>query len=134
MVGIMADGIARAGFDVDLRFGQEREVAFSEVLVIRGGHYLELKSDQKASSTGNIFVEYRQHGRPSGISTTIAPWWTIEVLDNVFVTMRTDRLKALVKQAAKEPSRRVHGGDNNLYSGVLVPVEWLLAPWREAAA
>lgn len=128
----MADGVAREGFDIDLRFGQEREIRLAEVLLIRKGHHLELKSDQKAASTGNIFVEYRQHGRPSGISTTKAEWWTVEVLENTFVTLPVTRMRALVKLASEDRTRRIKGGDNNAYSGVLVPVEWLVRPWSEA--
>jgi hypothetical protein len=129
----MSEGRARSGWDIDLRFGQERETSLAECLMIRGGNHLELKSDQQACTTGNVFVEYRQHGRESGISVTKAHWWTIEVLPNVFVTMPTARMKALVKRAAAEPGRKTPGGDFNAYSGVLVPVVWLLQPWQEAA-
>ena len=127
MVGIMADGIAREGFDIDLRFGQERETTFAEILMIRGGNHVELKSDQKAHVTGNVFVEYRQHGRESGIATTKAHWWTVEVLPDVFVTLPTSRMKALMKAVGK----RTSGGDYNAYRGCLVPVKYLVQPWTD---
>lgn len=128
----MADGLAREGFDIDLRFGQERELTFAEVLLIRDGHFLELKSDQRARSTGNVFVEYRQHGRPSGIATTDSHWWTVEVEDDVFVTMPTRRMRALASAAVKS-GRKTMGGDGNAYEGALVRVEDLVLLWREAA-
>lgn len=118
----------RPEFDIDLLFGQEREVTFAEALMIRGGHRLELKSDQAARATGNVFVEFRQRTGPSGISTSTADWWTIELDDNVFVTMKRERLHALSRQAYRLKGS-VTGGDNENV-GVLVPVDWLLRPWR----
>lgn len=120
----------RPEFDIDLRFGQEREVTFAEVLMIRGGHYLELKSDRAARVTGNAFVEFKQRTGPSGIATSTAPWWTLEIDDDVFVTMRRERLHALARQAYNLNGEKAGGDNGNV--GVLVPVEWLVRPWREA--
>lgn len=97
-----------------------------------GGHHLELKSDQKARETGKVFVEFKQHGRASGIATTQSQWWTVEVETDVFVTVKTERLKALAREAWKDPRNRKRGGDHDAYEGILVPVEWLTRPWRSA--
>lgn len=114
----------RPQFDIDLRFGQSRELSFAEVLMIRGGHLLELKSDQKCASTGNVFVEYEQQGKPSGVRTTESHWWTTEVANNVFVTMPTETLLNLARLYWHT---RRPGGDNNNW-GVLVPVTDLVKP------
>jgi hypothetical protein len=126
VVGTVTRGIARAGFDADLAFGKARERRFREVLDLRAGHHLELKADQRAASTGNIFVEYRQHGRQSGIAITDCTWWTTEVVADVFVTQRTERLKELARRAYRDPGNRRAGGDYNAYDGILVPVFWLV--------
>lgn len=119
----MADGLARAGFDIDLLDGKAREDAFAYVLLKAK---VEHKSDEKCRITGNVFVEYRQKGRPSGLATTTAEWWAIEFDKDSWLLMPTERLRALARQAYKDPRRRVSGGDNNQYEGVLIPVEWLV--------
>ena len=122
----MTRDLARAGFDADLQFGKERERVFREVLDLRTGHYLELKSDQRAADTGNVFIEYRQHGRPSGIAITACEWWTTEVVQDVFITMRTARMKELARRSYRVSERRRQGGDYNAYDGILVPVPELV--------
>lgn len=122
----MTRGVARAGFDADLAFGKDRERVFREVLDLREGHFLELKSDQRAADTGNVFVEYSQHGRPSGIAITECSWWTTEVVGDVFVTQRMQRMKELARRAFRHPDRRRAGGDFNAYEGILVPTFWLV--------
>ena len=124
----MADGLAREGFDLDLAFGEARESAF--VAALRDCR-VECKSDQKARISGHVFIEYKQHGRPSGIATTVARWYSIEVDDDKWVTLRTSELKALCEAAIKA-GKSVSGGDNKAYLGALVPVEWLTRRWREA--
>lgn len=120
----MANGIARAGFDIDLRDGKAREDAFAYV-VLRAR--VEVKSDQIARRTGNVFVEYQQKGRPSGIATTEADWWAFEVNDDCFVLVPTERVKLVADYVmANCPDKRKDGGDYNMYKGVAVPVNWLL--------
>ncbi len=120
----MTDGVAREGFDIDLRHGEAREQAFVHV-VLRAR--VEHKSDGACRHTGNVFVEYRQKGRPSGISLTEADWYAFEVDDNVWVFLPTARLRALVKLAGQQ-GRTAPGGDFNQYMGALIPREWLIEP------
>jgi hypothetical protein len=122
----MSDGLAREGFDKDLAFGESRESAFVQAITRAR---VEVKSDQKARSTGNVFIEYRQKGRPSGIATSEAEWWAIEVDDDVFITVRRSKLKALARQAIAT-GKHTAGGDFDEYDGALVPVVWLVQPWR----
>lgn len=132
----MAGGVGRGdpAFDIKLAQGHLREASFEELLRIRGGHALELKSDAAAVRTGHAFVEFRQHGRPSGVhpDSTRADWWTTEVLADVFVTQRTDRVRQLARRAWSEPERRRLGVGDNCNDGVLVPVEWYVLPFRAA--
>lgn len=122
----MADGIARAGFDIDLRDGQAREDALVHVFL---KDKVEHKYDGKARSTGNLFVEYSQKGKPSGLATTTADYWAFEYDDNCWLIVPTERLKAVASQAYKAGKRK-KGGDGDQYEGVLVPIEWLVRPWK----
>lgn len=126
--------IARPQFDLDLAFGEARETAFVKAVAAAT---VECKSDQKLRSTGNLFVEIRQgnpkkgYGRKSGIQASLAKWWAVEYDDDCWLVVRTPLLYQLTLRAYKERGS-VMGGDNH-NEGVLVPVEWLITPWRKAA-
>ncbi len=122
----MAEGIAREGFDIDLRHGLAREDALVDVFLKAK---VEHKCDEKARRTGNLFIEYRQKGRPSGIAVTTADWWAFEFDDETWLIVPTEKLKRLARLAYQQ-NRRAKGGDNNLYEGVLLPTEWLVRPMR----
>jgi hypothetical protein len=118
----MSDGIAREGFDMDLKHGEARETAFVKALT---SCYVEHKCDQKVRRTGNVFVELRQKGRPSGINTTNSDYYAIEYADDAWIVVRTSLLKALARRC---PVTR--GGDFNQYEGALVPITYLIRPWQ----
>lgn len=120
----MTDGIARSGFDIDLRHGQLREEAFGRLL---GEATVEVKSDGACRRTGNLFIEYRQKGRPSGIAVTEADFWAFEYEDNHWLVLPTDHLREVARRIYRnEPWMRKRGGDYNNYEGVLVPIHRLL--------
>lgn len=121
----MTDGLARKGFDVDLAEGLASENDFLNAVRLAR---VECKDERgKSQTTGNVFIEYKDHGRPSGIATTVAEWWSARLADDVFVVIRTSLLRALVRKAYGD-GRRTKGGDFNKYEGVLVPCTWLVAP------
>ncbi len=122
----MAKGLARSGFDIDLRDGQAREDAFVHVFLKAR---VEHKSDEKCRYTGNLFVEYEQHGRPSGIAVTEADWWATEFDDDSWVIIPTERMKELARRAVQE-GRAAAGGDDDNYKGALVPIEWVVGRKR----
>lgn len=119
----MSEGLSNAGFEFDLRVGQASENALAAIL--SEGATIEVKSDKMTRRTGNVFVEYESRGKPSGIATTQAQWWAIEVDDNVFVIMPVDRLRKLF-YAAQSERGYVKGGDYNTSKGVLVRASDLL--------
>jgi hypothetical protein len=125
----MSDGISRAGWDLDLEYGESREHAIREILCARIGGRVEVKSDAKAATTGNVFLEIKQHGRMSGLATTTADWWAIEIGDT-WLIVPTKRLKAAAILAKSKWGTK-QGGDFDNYTGVLVPVTWLVNPWRD---
>jgi hypothetical protein len=111
------NGLAREGFDIDLRDGECSERSLEHI--IRFGT-VEVKRDEKCRQTGNIFIEFSQKGRPSGIAVTTADFWAIEFADDCYVLIPTRKLKALARSIWKTKGH-VNGGDYNNYCGVLVP-------------
>lgn len=117
-------GLAREGFDLDLKHGQARECAFARLML--ESHTtrvtVEHKSDGKARSTGNVFIEYRQKGRPSGLATTASDFYAIEWDYECWIVVPTARLKLICKRVMeRHPERKcVRGGDFGKYEGVLL--------------
>lgn len=124
----MTQGLTRKGFQFDIQLFQSREETLANILHIALGGTVELKSDELTRNTGNIFIEYRQKGRPSGIAVTKAVWWAIEYNTHCYIIVPTDILKGIARVAYQDPSRRRSGGDNNNYEGVVVPLSWVTKP------
>jgi hypothetical protein len=124
-------GLAREGFDLDLRHGIARERALVHLLLRAR---VEVKSDSRCAATGNLFIEYRSHRRPSGIAVTEAERWAFEFDEDCWLIVPTSRLRAAARLAYRK-GRLVRGGDNDTSEGVLVPIVWLTcSPTRLAAA
>ena len=109
------------GFDLDLAYGVGREDALYHVL--REAR-IEVKSDRKAQATGNVFVEFSYRKRPSGIATTTAEWWAIEVALDRWLLIPTPKLQSLCSRAKAEGKVK-HGGDRFQSRGFLIPLAWL---------
>lgn len=116
----MAQGLARRGFDLDLRDGESAENRLLDIIQ-SGNGLVEVKSDKQAQRTGNIFVELEYRGQPSGLTSTEAEWWAYEVDEDVFVLMKTERLRKLARVRRKLP-----GGDHDMSTGVLLPLTKLV--------
>ena len=62
------------GFDLDLKFGKMGEEFVSDVL--EGNSKIEVKTERDIwKTTGNIAIEIRCDGKPSGLSTTESTVW-----------------------------------------------------------
>jgi hypothetical protein len=99
-------------FDLDLQDGQWAEELCRGLL--NGSRRVEVKRDFRAPSTGNVFVETRCRGRPSGISTTEAEYWAFTIGRRVLF-IPTDELRALLPFGEK-----ARGGDGGASDGVLL--------------
>lgn len=112
-------------FKHDLKVGQLKEEALGEIF---NGSTIEVKYDQQAYNTGNIFVEYQSRGKPSGLSTTQAEYYCY-VLSNdtgdTFHLMKTDMIKNKCR-AYMKTKRDIVGGDSNTSKGILLPIKELL--------
>jgi hypothetical protein len=80
--------------------------------------------------TGNICIEYRQNGLPSGIAATEADYWVHalkrddEVL--VYLMFPVPRLKELTRQAYRDGRYHEGGGDGGRFCNVLIPLKEIL--------
>ena len=67
---------ARPNFDLDLKFGQDKENELQEIL---HNEPIEVKCDRLCIKTGNVFVEFEDAGRPSGISITKSKFYLFQL-------------------------------------------------------
>jgi hypothetical protein len=126
----MTEGIARSGFDIDLRDGKAAEKSLAHMLFnSAAGHLIEVKSDELCRKTGNLFIEFKQKGRPSGIATTEAHYWAFQYDKNCWLIVPTERLKGQARNAYAQ-GLITRGGDFDQYEGVLLPIEWLVKPMK----
>ena len=84
---------------------------------------VEVKRDLKAAQTGNVAIETRYNGQPSGILTSTASYWAI-VLQTEAVIIKTEKLRDLVLTGK---FRETRAGDHLAATVRLVPVERLKA-------
>lgn len=126
----MATGIARSGFDIDLRDGVLSEQAFARLLMQQEVFTIEHKMDEKFQKTGNVFIEYSQltydgDRVPSGIAVTTADAWAIEFRPGWRIFGPMSELKQIAREAFKRGYVK-HGGDSGCYSGCVFPFYWLI--------
>jgi hypothetical protein len=116
-------------FDLDLKFGQLGE---DFVRDMQGGNTkIEVKTERDIwKNTGNIAIEIRYNGKPSGISTTESQLW-IHLLnykgkvEGGFIFDVID-LKNKVRKLLKEKKAKiVMGGDFDASQMVLLPIKEL---------
>ncbi len=112
-------------FDLDLEFGQMGE-KFVEDLQ-NGNTMIEVKTERDIwKTTGNLAVEIRYKGRPSGISTTGSNVWIHLLSDNNKIVggyiFSVDYLKQLIIDLKKQGKLKlVMGGDFNQSQMALIP-------------
>jgi len=114
-------------FDLDLNFGQIYEEKVRDIF--EGDGSIEVKTERDIwQKTGNIAIEIRYRGKPSGISSTDAKWW-IHILshDNDIETalmFKVEKLKKKIKQMVMlGMAKVVIGGDNDNSEIVLLPID-----------
>ena len=88
------------GFDLDLKLGKLGEDFVNDMQV--GNKKIEVKTERDIwKTTGNIAIELRYKGEPSGISTTESSIWVHllsfkGVIEGGFI-LKVDLLKAKIK-------------------------------------
>jgi hypothetical protein len=117
----------------DLQLGQalidERRLA--DIFAHAKIEKIELKSESyQWEQTGNICIEYRQDGEPSGIAVTEADMWVHELKRDgetlLYLMVPVPRLKELAREAFRRGKHFEGGGDGGRFCMVLIPLVDLL--------
>ena len=117
-------------FDIDLKFGQIYEEKIRKLFEGEGS--IEVKTERDIwADTGNIAIEIRSRGKPSGLSITEAKWWiqvfTVDKDVKFMLMFRVDKLLKAVKYLyINELAPKINGGDDNTSELILVPISTLL--------
>ncbi len=114
------NGKADGRFDINLAEGKYGEHVMANIIKT-----IEVKRDYVVSTTGNLAVEYFNHGKPSGISVTEAEWWGFlldgdEFQGEVAVLIKTSRLRKIIDKC-----KEITGGDGNKSHMKLLPLKKL---------
>jgi hypothetical protein len=118
-------------FDLQLNDAMINERRLAEIFSARRIEKIELKSETyQWEQTGNICIEYRQNGQPSGIAVTEADYWVHELRRDgetlVYLMFPVPRLKWLAREAYKAGHFHQGGGDGGRFCNVLIPLSWVL--------
>ena len=118
-------------FDLQLDEALIRERGLAEIFSSAKIEKIELKSETwQWERTGNICIEYRQNGEPSGISVTDADMWVHELRRDgktlVYLMFPIERLKELAKAAHNQGRYRLGGGDGGRFDNILIRLSDIL--------
>jgi hypothetical protein len=117
----------RKKFDLDLQYGKVREKLIADMLQDKK---IEVKSERDMwARTGNIAIEYKSYGKPSGISATEADYWfhNLCIGDGIFATLvfPVESLKKIIDNLDYKKS--VKGGDNYASQMYLLNIQKLFS-------
>jgi hypothetical protein len=118
-------------FDLQLSAALIHERRLADIFAGARIEKIELKSETwQWEQTGNICIEYRQDGNPSGIAVTEADYWVHELRRDdktlVYLMFPIERLKELARKAYAEGRYHEGGGDGGRFCNVLIPLSWVL--------
>jgi hypothetical protein len=112
-------------FDIQLSESVIHERGLAEVFTMKKIERVELKSENwQWERTGNICIEFRQNGQPSGISTTEADYWVHELRRDPeslgYYMFPIERLKQLCREAYAAGRWRSNAGDGGRFDVILL--------------
>mgnify|MGYP003647999913 FL=1 len=117
-------------FDLDLKFGEFHEQLLFQSLSKTGNVTVEVKTDRLAVKTGNLAVEFRYRGRPSGIQTTKSDeYFFVVVEEDGSIRYRLNIPTAKLKKIAYRRylnGLTTTGGQYNATEMILIPIIDLL--------
>jgi hypothetical protein len=118
-------------FDLQLRQALIHERRLAAIFAYGRIEKIELKSESyQWEATGNICIEYRCDGEPSGIAVTEADYWVHELCRDgeplVYLMFPIERLKAKAREAIKAGRNRSGAGDGGRFDVVLLGLAELL--------
>ena len=118
-------------FDLQLDQALIDERRLAEIFEHANIRKIELKSESHQwEKTGNICIEYRQNGKPSGIAATEADLWVHELKRDgetlCYLMFPAERLKKLAREAYKKGRYRSNAGDGGRFDVVLLRLRDIL--------
>jgi len=121
-------------FDLDLKFGEFHEQLLFQSLSKDGNVTVEVKTDRIAATSGNLAVEFRYKGRPSGIQTTKSDEYFFVVVEKdgsirYRLNIPTAKLKAIAYSRYKSGFVTI-GGQDNATEMILIPIISLLEQYH----
>lgn len=124
----------RPEWDIDKARGEEAEALVRRYRTMLASGSCEVKCDDQAARTGNVYVEYEcqtnDGWRRSGIATTKAAMWFFVLCDmRVVVGLPVWLLKNIARQSG---SKRECVRGSHPTRGVVLPVDALLSEARAA--
>src|SRR4029077_9138132 len=107
-------------FDIQLSGALINERTLAEIFTAAKIEKIELKSETwQWEQTGNICIEYRQNGQPSGIAVTEADYWVHELRRDdrtlCYLMFPIERLKELARDAYRTGNYHEGGGDGGRF-------------------
>lgn len=118
-------------FDIDAEYGQHGERYVASIIDGLKHGSVEVKTDARSATTGNIYVEYacqnrQQSWQPSGISTSQADMWAFVLADSVVVTTPTRLLKDVARDQHSRGRKAQCVVSDRPSRGVLIPTTELV--------
>lgn len=118
-------------FDLQLNQSWFNERGLAKMFVHGTVELVELKSESHLwERTGNICIEYKQNGQPSGIAVTMADTWVHELKRDgktlLYLVVPMERLKELCRRAYERKDYRENVGDGKRFCVVLLKLRDLL--------
>lgn len=119
-------------FDLQLSQALIDERRLAEIFENADIHTIELKSESfQWEQTGNICLEFRQNGQPSGIAATEAGCWVHELKRDgetlCYLMFPAERLRQLARAAYKAGHWRANAGDGGRFDVVLIRLRDILS-------
>ena len=118
-------------FDLQLSQALQAERRLGEIFSAKKIDKIELKTETwQWEQTGNICIEYKFNGKPSGIAATEADYWVHELRrDNetlCYLMFPIDRLKYLGREFYHLGKTCAKSGDGRKSEVVLIPLNEVL--------
>jgi hypothetical protein len=118
-------------FDIQLSQALQAERRLGEIFSASKIEKIELKTETwQWEQTGNICIEYRFNGQPSGIAATQADYWVHELRRDdetlCYLMFPMQRLKKVAKHFHDIGSKRAKSGDGGKSEVVLIPLNEVL--------
>lgn len=118
-------------FDIQLSASLIHERRLGEIFATGRIEKIEQKSETyQWEQTGNICIEFRQNGRPSGIAVTEADYWVHELRRDertlVYLMFPIDRLRELCRTAYRAGHWRSGAGDGGRFDVILIRLSEVL--------